>query len=479
MKEPLQAIPTADHGSIGYVYLISLVAAVGGFLFGYDLSIISGSIIFLKSEMHLTPRLMGLATGSATFGCIAGPLLGLWCVDALGRRNSLQMAGFLLLISTIGVSLSNGLSSFCIWRALGGVGVGLASGISPMYIAEISPPRLRGRLVTVNQLAVVLGINLAILLAYFLSFGAHWRLMFFSTIIPILTLMIGLFFVPRSPRWLASKGRLKESLNVLTRINGSAQAERELAEITKELKQEQGTFYELFSPGIRKAIIIGAILMIFSQINGVNMLLIYTPSILIEAGVSGESAALFKSLFASLTILICTVITFWIVARFGRRPILIGGVSMMAFGHFLLGIFFNRHFSPLLILGVIVICTAAFTLSLAPLSWIVVSEIYPNRVRGKAMAIVTFFLFSSSSVCMTLHPIITAWFQKAFGSYGGAYWLYSLICLLCVIFCWKYIPETKDLSLEEIGGFWLNKHNVSSSDLVSSSPKCSLKDTMK
>ena len=471
MRAPLLATTSADRGSTIYLYLISLVAAVGGFLFGYDLSIISGSIIFLKTEMYLTPQLMGLATGSATLGCIAGPLLGLWCADALGRRNSLFIAGFLLLVSTFGVSLANGLWSFCIYRAIGGVGVGLASGISPMYIAEIAPPRLRGRLVTVNQLAVVLGINLAVIVAYFLSFGAHWRWMFFSTIIPILALMIGLLFIPRSPRWLAAKGRFRESMDVLSRINGCARAEIELAEITEELKHETGTFHDLMRPGIRRAMIIGIVLMVFSQINGVNMLLIYTPSILIEAGISDASAALFNSLFACLTILICTMIAFWIVAHLGRRPILISGVVVMAIGHLVLGEFFIKHYSPLLILGAIVICTAAFTLSLAPLSWLIVAEIYPNRIRGKAMAVVTFFLFTSSCICTTLHPIMTAWFQKTFGSYGGAYWVYSAICWVCVVFCWKCIPETKDMTLEKIGQFWLDQDKKDQGKIRQSEPE--------
>ena len=442
-----------------YIYAVTLVAATGGFLFGYDLSIISGSVIFLREHFNLSPFMFGLATSSAIFGCIFGPVCGLWLADAIGRKRTLAAASICFMFSAIGNALSQTMADFVIWRILGGIGVGLAMVTSPMYIAEIAPPRLRGRLVTMNQLAIVFGINMSIVVAYFLSFGGHWRWMFASEVPAILALMAGLFFAPKSPRWLAAKTRSEEALGVLTKINGRVQAEKELKEINAELTEETGSFRELFGPGIRLAVFIGVVLMIYQQVNGVNMIIIYTPTILIEAGIGSPSSALLNSLYVNLCIFICTVIAFWLVGRFGRRPILIIGVAGMAVGHIFLGFAFHYDLPPMFMLLAMLVCSGSFTLSLAPLGWVIVAEIFPNRIRGKAMSVVCFFLYSSSYLCAQTFPVITNWFSETSGNQGGAYWIFAGICTSCVIFSWRMIPETKDLSLEEISRFWLRHDN--------------------
>jgi sugar porter (SP) family MFS transporter len=442
-----------------YVYLVSLVAAVGGFLFGYDLSIISGSIIFLEKVFELDPNMKGFVVSSAVFGCIIGPVSGLWLTDTLGRKRTLMVASVCFMVSAAGSALAKGLIDFVIWRAVGGIGVGLAAVVSPMYIAEMSPARLRGVLVTVNQLSIVIGINLSVIVSYILSFGEHWRWMFASEVIPILILMIGLAFVPRSPRWLVAKKKNDEALEVLTKINGRSQAGKELGEINAELMEETGTFKELFLPGIRLAVIIGVVLMVFQQINGVNAILFYAPSILIDAGIGSETNAIFNSIFVYLWILICTIIAFWFVKKFGRRQILIVGVSGMAIGHILLGLAFIYNLKPIYMLFAMFIGTGSFTLSLAPLGWVIVSEIFPNRIRGKAMSVVCFCLYTSSYFFNWAFPVLLDKFEKSFGSRGGAYWIFAGICFACVIFTFKMIPETKDLTLEEIGRFWLKYDN--------------------
>ena len=251
---------TSGRAGRGYVYAVTLIASTGGFLFGFDLSIISGAVVFLREEFHLTQAMFGLANSSAILGCIVGPLLGLRLADGRGRRTTLAVAAACFMVSAIGSALAYGMVDFVIWRILGGIGVGLAMVTSPMYIAELAPAELRGRLITVNQLAIVFGINMAIVVAYFLSFGAHWRWMFAAEIPPIAALMVGLLFAPRSPRWLTSKGRNDdEAMRVLTKINGREAAGSVLDEITAELKQETGTFRELFMPGIRLALIIGVV----------------------------------------------------------------------------------------------------------------------------------------------------------------------------------------------------------------------------
>jgi len=268
--------------------------------------------------------------------------------------------------------------------------------------------------------------------------------------------MIGLFFVPRSPRWLASKGRNDEALAVLESINGSEQATRELADIRAELTEETGRFRELLLPGLRKAMAVGILIMIFSQINGVNMMLLYGPSILHEAGIGDASQSIFFTIFLNLVILGSTIVAFWLVQRFGRRPIMIWGVTAMAAGHLIMAGNFFLGGSPFVNLLAMFIAAGAFTLSLAPLSWVIVSEIFPNQVRAKAVSIVCAILYLSSFLCAQFFPMITAAFQTSAGHPGGAYLIFAGICGACVLFCVKLLPETKDVTLEDIGRFWLH-----------------------
>ena len=437
-----------------YAFLVSLVAAAGGFLFGFDLSIASGALPFLKERFGLDAAGEGLAMSSAIFGSIAGPLVGMWLADRLGRRNTLWVAAACFLASAIGTALPRTITEFNVWRAVGGVGVGLAAMTSPMYIAELAPPRLRGRLVTVNQLAIVIGINLAVLSSWLLSVGGHWRWMFASEIPAIAALMAGLLFVPESPRWLAARGRDAEALDVLGRINGPEQAARELAEIRGELAQESGSFAELAQPGIRMALVVGVVLMIFQQINGVNMMLLYGPSILQNAGIGSASDAIFFTIFLNLFILGATIVAFGLVRRFGRRQILMTGVAGMAAGHLVMAANFFRGGSPFLNLAAMILAAGSFTLSLAPVGWVVVSEIYPNRIRAKALAVVCCLLYLASFLCAQFFPMITAACEQRAGHPGAAYLLFAGICLSCVAFVWRWLPETKDLALESIGRFW-------------------------
>ena len=440
-----------------YVYLVALVAATGGFLFGFDLSIASGALPFLKEQFGLDAAGEGLAMSSAIFGSIAGPLAGMWLADRVGRRNTLWVAAACFLASAIGTALPRTITEFNVWRAVGGVGVGLAAMTSPMYIAELAPPRLRGRLVTVNQLAIVIGINLAVISSWLLSFGGHWRWMFASEIPAILALMAGLLFVPESPRWLAAKGRDDEARDVLGRINGPAEAARELAEIRAELGQETGTLAELLQPGIRTALVVGVVLMIYQQVNGVNMMLLYGPSILQNAGIGSASDAIFFTIFLNLFILVATLVAFGLVKRFGRRPIIMTGVTGMAAGHLLMAANFFRGGSPFVNLAAMILAAGSFTLSLAPVGWVVVSEIYPNRIRATALAVVCCLLYLASFLCAQCFPMLTAACEARMGHPGAAYLLFAGICLSCAVFVWRWLPETKDLPLERIGRFWLER----------------------
>ncbi|MEO6706735.1 MAG: sugar porter family MFS transporter, partial [Ginsengibacter sp.] len=316
-----------------YIFKITLVASVGGFLFGFDIVVISGALSYLEEYFHLSPAMKGFAVSSAILGSIAGPLFGLWFSERLGRRKTMMIAAICFMISAIGSALAYTIWDFAFWRFVGGIGVGLAMISSPIYIAELSPPSIRGSLVNVNQLSNVIGINLAVIAGYFFSSPEWgWRWMFGSEAVPVVFLVAGLIFIPESPRWLASKNRDADALKILTKINGKVIAETELNEIQQGLKTETGKFRELFQPGIRIALFIGIILMIFSQINGVNMMLLYAPTILAEAGVNIGSNAILSSIPVFVFIFICTIIAFGLIKRFSRRKLLISSILFMALG---------------------------------------------------------------------------------------------------------------------------------------------------
>jgi len=438
-----------------YLYLVVLVAAVGGFLFGYDLSLISGAIIFLKTEFALTPGWVGLVMGSAILGCPFGPLVGVWLADIAGRKRTLLLSGLLFMASAIGCALARHILGFIAWRFIGGMGVGLASTVSPMFIAEIAPAHLRGRLVMVFQLAVGIGLSMSVFVDYLLSAGGHWRWMFATQGAPVVLFMLGLIFVPESPRWLAAVGRGTEAHGVLRRINGPTQADREMKEIEDELKEESSGFSELLLPGVRMALIIGVALMVYSQIDGVNMIVLYTPTLFVAAGITHAPDAILNSVYLDAWILLCTGIAFWLIRVYPRRHILIGGGFGMVVGHLLMFLSFAYHLPPSLALVAMLVPVGSYVLTLGPLSWIVISEMFPNRVRGKAMSIATCSMFAASFITTNLFPIAMQRFVDRFGQPGGTFLIFAGVCTAGTAFVWKMLPETKDRTLEEMGKFWL------------------------
>lgn len=448
--------PDAEpRAPLTYLVLVTSVAAIGGFLFGYDISLISGAIIFLQQEWSLTPFWTGVVTGSAILGCPFGALAGVTLADRWGRNKSLMLSAFLFMVSAIGTALPFGMLDFSFWRLVGGLGVGLASTVSPMYIAEISPAHLRGRMVVLNQLAIVVGLTLSVYVTYLLSFGGHWRWMFASEALPVAFLAFGLLFVPKSPRWLAMRGQKDQAFDILARINGRTQAAVEIQAIEEEIHAEKGGFRELLQPGIRRALIIGVTLMVFSQINGVNMILIYAPTLFMEAGVTNAPDAILNSVYLTSWITLCTMVAFWLTAKFGRRPIIIIGTLGMALGQVIMFFKFTYGLPALFSLAGMFLATGSFTLSLAPLSWVILSEIYPNRVRAIAMSIATTAMFSASYLTTNLFPMVLDFFKRTYGSPGGTFLIFAGICTLCSIFVWRLLPETKDKTLESIGNYWL------------------------
>lgn len=455
---PSRAEPAAERArsyNLWYVAGVAFVASVGGFLFGYDTVIIAGALPFLKREFALAPALAGWATSCTPVGAIIGSSLGLWFADAIGRRRTMMVSAGSFLASTIGCAWAPTIGHFVLWRMVGGMGVGLAMITSPIYIAELSPARLRGVLVNVNQLVTVIGINLAVLVSYWIAaYDGGWRLMFASQGVPVAFLICGLLLLPESPRWLAAKGYDKRALVVLARINGARRARKELREIIADVRVSVAGVAEALRTYCRRPLALGIVLMVFSQSNGVNMMLLYGPTILNDAGISFGSHSVLASLPVYVVIFIATLISFPLIHRYSRRGLLIASTLSMAGGHVLMAGLLMLHAPAVSVLVPMMVGTSAFTMGLAPLSWIILSEIFPTRVRSYALPIVCAFQFGSAFLTAQLFPMASAWLQHKTGTSAGIYLVFALICTSCAVFAWRKLPETKGLTLDEIGAFW-------------------------
>jgi sugar porter (SP) family MFS transporter len=450
------------HFSRSYVYLISVVAAVGGLLFGYNLTIISGAVIFLQKQFSLTAAQLGFAIGSLTLGCISGPLMAGWFSDRFGRKKGLLLSGLLLGICAAGTATAPGIGVFNVYRIIGGIGVGMVSVVSPMYIAEVAPARLRGSLVTLNQLGIVVGEILSIAVSYFLSFSGNWRGMFASALIPSLILIAGLFLVPESPRWLVQKSREKEAMDILARLEGQTNATMAIQEIKDSAGQESGAWSELLRPGIRMALLIAVTLGLFSQWTGVSPMVLYAPIIFQKAGFTIASDALLQTLVFYFWNFICTVAVLFVVDRVGRRPLLLLSTAGMVVGQLLMGTFFHVNLMGIYVVAAMFLCLGSYAIGLAPVPWLIMAEVFPSRIRakGQSAAALCLWLAAYSSVQATA-PIMNH-MERKFGSPAGVFWIFALICAAALLFEWRMVPETKGKSIEEIGKSWIKGLALSS-----------------
>ena len=441
-----------------YVYAISFGAAVGGFLFGYDLAVVGGAQLLLEKYFSLDASGLGWATSSALLGCAAGPLVAGFMADRLGRKNTLIAGSLLLAVSSIGTSLPEDISTYNLFRIVGGVGVGICSIVSPMYIAEIAPARVRGALITINQVAIVLGCLVSYIVAQALlglfSHDVAWRWMFGLECVPILFFVIYLLFVPRSPRWLAEKGRSEEALTVLTRIQGREAALRELDGMERLRDEETARFTDVFRPGVRFALLIAVTLAVLQQWTGVSVLSSYLPKIYQAAGYERISDAVWLSVVTYIFNLAVTVVALWLVDRTGRRPLLLVGSAGMVVGLLCLGLVFFLNVRGIAVLLAMLIAQAAFLVSLAPVTWIIMSEIFPTRIRGRAMGIAALSLWIACFLGVRYIPVLMEVFEAMFGTPAGVFWVFAGVCVFSYWFCWKWVPETKGRTLEEIAASW-------------------------
>ena len=442
----------------GRVFLVALVAAVGGFVFGYDIMILSSAILFLREFFGLSAQQEGVAMTSAIWGIFPGLLVAGPLTDRIGRKKPLFIAALLFGISSVGCAVANGLAVWNVCRILGGVGAGMASVISPLYISEISPAGIRGRLVSMNQMAIVLSVVAASVVAYFLApVHNEWRWMFASILPPTVVLAFAVWFIPESPRWLVGSGMKKEARKVLEWAGGAEHAEIEMQAIEKSLNEETGKLSELLQPGLRMALLVAVAVAAFQQLTGASTLLFYGPTIFKSAGIVKETSAIGTSIILNALTIFFTALSIWLVDRVGRRPLLLGGAIVMGVGQVLMGILFHYRLPASYALVFMIVSVGAYTASFAPLGWLIMSEVFPTRIRARAMAIATVVLQLSSLAANGFFPVVRDYSERMYGSAGPTFWLFAAMCLLAFVFCLKMVPETKGRTLEEISSTWLRK----------------------
>jgi sugar porter (SP) family MFS transporter len=451
-----------DKGSPRYVALVCLVATLGGLLFGYDTGVISDAIGFLTKRFSLDHTWEGWAMSCAILGCAVGATAAGVLGDRLGRKKLLLASAALFAISAVGTALPQNLATFITFRVVGGIGIGMAALASPMYIAEITPARIRGRMISLNQLAIVTGFLLVYFANYYIAghgddawrVQTSWRWMFGLGVAPAMLFFGLLALVPESPRWLVEQGRNDEARHILARVGGTAAADAEMKAIEASIATESATLGELLQPRLRKIMIIGVALAILQQITGINAFLYYGPEIMKKLGTT-ENTAMLQQIIVGGANLLFTLVAIWTVDKLGRRPLLLIGTAGMGLCLFGMGLaaYFQKVdvWMLLFIIGYI----ASFAVSVGPVTWVILAEIFPTRVRGRAMAAATLFLWladflvTQTAPYLNKDPWLTATFNNAF-----PFAIYGSMCVLELLFVWRYIPETKGKTLEEIEQMW-------------------------
>jgi SP family sugar porter-like MFS transporter len=449
-----------------YVWWIATVAALGGLLFGYDWVVIGGAKPFYEAHFALvSPSVQGWAMSCALVGCLVGAMLSGVLSERFGRKPALLAAALVFTISSIGTGMAGTFNAFVLWRMCGGLAIGLASSLSPMYIAEVSPAGMRGRLVCLNELTIVIGILMAQITNWLIaSHGSGdllqrnadvgWRWMFGATAVPASVFLLGMFFVPESPRWLALRGREEEARQTLERLGGVESAAIILAEIEESVRgSEHSTSLRtelkmLMGPKLRGVMLLGIGLAVLQQWCGINVIFNYAQNIFSAAGY-GLSDILFNIVVTGITMLIFTFLAIATVDHNGRRVLMLGGCGGLAVIYVTLGYFFSIHSKGVHMLALVVAALACYAMTLAPVTWVILSEVFPSRVRGTAMAVATASLWAACFVLTYTFPLLNASLGTA-----GTFWVYAGVCMLGFLGVKRWLPETKGKTLEEIESFW-------------------------
>jgi sugar porter (SP) family MFS transporter len=441
-----------QEGSAHYIYLLATVAAIGGLLFGFDTAVINGAIVFIKRQFFLSDAQTEIAASSLLVGCVAGASLAALTSDRFGRKKVLLGAAALFTISSVGAALPRNMIEFVGARFVGGVAIGMASTLSPLYIAEISPARKRGLLVSLNQLAIVTGILLSYSVNYLLT-GAgasNWRWMFASATIPSVGFLLTLLLIPESPRWLVQKGRESEAQDFLSRMVGSRAASGEIQAIKAAISEESG---DLRDPAFRRPLIVAIVIALFSQFTGINTIIYYGSLVFLEhVPNQTASTALWANVMIGAINFVATVVGMSLIDRAGRKPLLMSAFAGMALS--LLGVAAAIRFqaSGLVVLVFVLTYVACFAIGVGTGTWVMMAEVCPTRVRGRAMSVATVCLW-----CGTLLVTLTFLSLVSIFTAPGAFLLYAIISIAAVIFVWRRVPETKGRTLEEIEKWWLTQ----------------------
>src|SRR6266536_2899255 len=442
----------AKAQSLSYVVLLAATTAISGFLFGFDTAVINGVLLLLRGQFALSNLQTEIAASSLLLGCLLGAAGASMIGDRYGRRKSLIASALLFAFSSISAALASTVMIFSAARLFGGLAIGLASVLTPVYIAEISPSKNRGTLVSLNQLAIVVGILSAYLVNWQVApLGeSSWRWMLAIAAIPSIAFLFGLLLIPESPRWLISIGRHDQGERVLARIFGEQTAKQQVEAVEQAAASEEGSWHEVLSPNMRKRLAVGMLLARFSQITGINTVLYY-GSIIISEHFPGQSTsiALIANVIIGTVNFLLTIVAMVFLDRWGRRAILMIASGGMAVALTCLVIGLIYGLSPLLMLVSILLYVAFFALGMGPGPWLLISEIFPTKVRGRAASIATSTLWSGTLLVtftfLSLVKILNLW---------GTFAIYGALSWLCCVFVWKMVPETKGRTLEQIQQAW-------------------------
>ena len=434
-----------------YVIFLAATASLGGLLFGFDIAIITGAGPFLTQHFQLSDLSLGWAFSSLLFGCVIGSALAGRFTDFYGRRKILLWVAVLFAVTSVGTGLAPSFTLFVAARFLGGLAVGAASILSPMYIAEVSPPSIRGRLCTLYQLSIVTGILASYGINYLLREAgpANWRWMFITGVIPSVLFLVLLLAAPESPRYLFIAGKEQQASRILERLAGPENARLQATEIRASLKEKRRAWSDLSRPGVRRAVWVGFSLAILVHVSGINTIIDYAPAIFRSAGWKID-AALFSTLIVGLTNFAFTLVSFWMIDRYGRKPLYIAGsLGMSASLLVLTAAVLTGRFEGALVLVPILAYLACFAAAIGPVFWTLMAEIFPNNIRGTAMTVPVLTQWIANSVVVLFFPLAFHQLGKA-----ATFGFLAAMSLAQAVFTWFFVPETKNKTLEEIEEFW-------------------------
>ncbi|MDG5491335.1 sugar porter family MFS transporter [Psychroserpens sp. SPM9] len=452
-----------------FLLLITVVSALGGLLFGYDTGVINGAQFYLSKHFDLDAAMKGWVVGSALLGCFAGAIIAGPLSIKLGRKKSLIISAILFTLSAWGSGLPSlfeeSVSLLVIFRIIGGLGIGIASMNAPMYIAEIAPSNIRGKMVTYYQLAIVIGFFVVFLATYFIGNGLSeaeniefgWKRMFWSELIPSGLFLILLFFVPKSPRWLALKGDDDAALKILNKIHGGEEAQNEIVEIKKSLDTKvDKTKVNYFSKAILVIIVIGTALSVLQQFTGINAVLYYGADIFEKALGFGKEDVLAQQILLAFINLIFTFVAMFTVDKYGRKPLIYIGSIGMIIGFLLLGFSLQQNAVGFISLLGVLIFIGSFALSMGPVVWVILSEMFPNKIRSVAMSVAVAAQWAANYVVSQSFPMVMESEMNNSSPWNGSlpYFIFIAFILVIIYLTYKFIPETKGKSLEEIESFW-------------------------